>query len=259
MAKSKNPPFYWMNNVDRIVDAASLCKSRKEFQYKFKGAYSASLKLGIHDQVCSHMIQGCLLKEDRCIYAIEFPNKTIYVGLTNDYEKRQRQHIRSKKGIVNKYQSNNQYRFILLEDYMESHIAQEREGYWYNHYKNLGYTVLNNFPTGGLGGRYRLHTLESCRIDASIYKTRWEYRQKNRSSYEIARSQKWLDEICKHMTSRMHQWTYDEVLNIALKYDAIWKFGEIHRAPYEWARRYGYLKKIKLILKKEKNVRKEKI
>jgi hypothetical protein len=42
-------------------------------------------------------------------------------------------------------------------------------------------------------------TKEKCYEEALKYKTRTTYQKSNHSSYEVARKNKWLNEICKHM------------------------------------------------------------
>ena len=49
------------------------------------------------------------------------------------------------------------------------------------------------------GRRKRKHTLETCRVAAAKYETRTAYAHAEPSSYQRARIEGWLDEICRHM------------------------------------------------------------
>jgi predicted GIY-YIG superfamily endonuclease len=139
------PPYYWMDNPDRIVEVSKLCTSRAEFNKKYKGAYVASLKLAIHETICEHMVKGKIHNPQRCIYIIEFPNKIAYIGLTNNLKLREQQHKTNKNSIVFKHMSatNHSYEIKMLDDYMDEDKSSIRETYWYNHYKSLGYKLLN--------------------------------------------------------------------------------------------------------------------
>ena len=70
---------------------------RSEFQKKSHSAYNASIRLKILDEVCSHMkIIGHKYK--RCIYAYEFLDNSVYIGLTFNLDRRKNEHL--KRGTV---------------------------------------------------------------------------------------------------------------------------------------------------------------
>lgn len=50
------PKAYQSHNPESIQANALLCETRAEFEKRFPGAYGAARKLGILDQVCSHMV-----------------------------------------------------------------------------------------------------------------------------------------------------------------------------------------------------------
>ncbi len=248
--KNVKPPYYWENHINEIYEIASNFTSKSQFYRKHKGAAVAAQKLGIYKDVCSHMIKGKNHRNERCIYFIEFPNKVGYVGLTNNFSSREKQHRNSKTSIIAKHkkESNCDFTMIMIDDYMSENDAQIKETYWKCFYTELGYKMLNIAPTGGLGGSNVIHTIETCHQDASGFKTRNEYKKNMGSSYESARANGWLDKICGHMENKFHNWTYKSVLKIAENYTSIWQFGQNNRAAYEWARRNNYLYKISLIV-----------
>jgi len=254
--KKVNVPYYWMGNPEKIYDVARNCSSRSEFQKKYKGAYVASLKLKIHEEVCSHMIKKGRGSK-RCIYFIEFPNKVGYVGLTNDFILRKKQHETYIDTTISNYKfiSGHNFTMNMIEDYMEEEIAQLKEEFYLQKFQTDGYKLLNVSTTGGLGGCYIVHTINTCRKDASIYKTRYEYSKNNRNSYESARANNWLDIICEHMIEKKHNWNFTEILHIAKNYKSSWDFGKNNRAAYEWIRNNNLLESLKnkLEIKWQKN------
>jgi hypothetical protein len=62
---------------------------------------------------------------------------------------------------------------------------------------------------------------EVCREDASKYKTRYEYYINSCSSWDSARRNGWLDEICSHMIELRRKkgyWTLENAIIEAKKY-----------------------------------------
>lgn len=50
--------YYRKWKEDKITEVANLCESKIQFKKEYGGAYRASIALGIHDKVCSHMIKA---------------------------------------------------------------------------------------------------------------------------------------------------------------------------------------------------------
>lgn len=53
--------------------------------------------------------------------------------------------------------------------------------------------------TKSLPKQRRKHTFDTCRATAAKYETRSEYGIGDPSSYQRARREGWLDDICRHM------------------------------------------------------------
>lgn len=49
--------------------------------------------------------------------------------------------------------------------------------------------------------------LETCKLEAKKYKTRLEYSKNAKGSYEKARKENWLDDVCEHMIKPKELWT----------------------------------------------------
>lgn len=94
MNKEKRKTSGYWDDKKKCSEAAVLCSSRSEFIKKYPTAYSSSLKNGWIDEICSHMeVLGNLFQ--RCIYAFEFPDDYVYVGLTDNFGRREKQHLSS--------------------------------------------------------------------------------------------------------------------------------------------------------------------
>ena len=84
----RKPNGYWTK--ERCYDIALKYDTRKEFSKHV--AHKIAQKHNWLDEICYHMkIIGNIKK--RCIYAIEFSDNNVYVGLSYNYEKRFLEHL----------------------------------------------------------------------------------------------------------------------------------------------------------------------
>ena len=159
--------------------------------------YNKILKNNWSDELFSHMIYSGNLHH-RCIYAYEFLDNFVYVGLTYNINKRNDEHM--KRGPVFKHIKDfNIYpTLIKLTDYLDIKEAKIMEREYLERYLKNGWKILNLSKTGGFGGNFKIWSKEKCLNEASKYKTKTEY-LKNSSSYHAARKNGWLCEICSHM------------------------------------------------------------
>ena len=76
---------------------------------------------------------------------------------------------------------------------------------------------------------------------ASIYKTRREFKKYNKLAYQTAyrRGMDFLDGICIHMTPLRHQWSEDELVNIATTYQHPSDFEKYDNRAYQAAKNKG--------------------
>jgi len=74
-------------------------------------------------------------------------------------------------------------------------------------------------------------TKENCIKEAKKYKTKSNWRNRNESSYNAAKKNKWIDECCQHMIIKykpINCWTLEECRNSAL----------LCKTKSEWSKRY---------------------
>jgi len=99
-------------------------------------------------------------------------------------------------------------------------------------------------------------TLEKCKEDALKYNTRYSWQKAPKSGYHKAKTNKWLDECCKHMVSiNKPEWTLEACKKEALKYTikSMWK--KKSSASYARALKNGWLEKCIKHMKKHGNVK----
>lgn len=220
---------------EKCKDEALKYKSRGEFQKKSGSAYTASIRLHILDDVCSHMINiGNRYK--RCIYSYEFDDNHVYVGLTFNLDKRYKKHL--EVGTVYDYiKINKNYTFKQLTDYIDVDLAIEKEYEFVEYYRSKGYLILNKVKTGSVGTLSKWNN-EKCHSEALKYSSRFEFQKKSNSAYRFALSNNFLDEVCDHMNSRI--WTKEKCQIEALKYSSRIEYRKKSPGSYSAALKNGW-------------------
>lgn len=188
---------YWTK--ERCQEESLKYLTRSEFQKKSKSCYMRSLKNGWLDEICKHMTKATN-NSKRCIYAYEFENNSVYVGLTNDIKVRNNRHLSDKNDVI--YQNINKdinYTLKILTDYINTNEAKIKENDFLIKYTKDNWIILNKGKTGSLGSNLIYWTKERCQEESLKYKNRSNFYKNSSGCYHSARKNGWLDEICSHM------------------------------------------------------------
>lgn len=250
--------LYW--NKERCLEEAKKYKHRGDFFNYSNSAYVSATKNGWLDEVCEHMIpSGNRYK--RCVYAFEFGDNSIYIGLTYNLDKRTKQHLNdvtyNNSSVFNYIKATNMIpKIIQLTEYISAEEASIMEKAWLEHYKSLNYDILNKSKCGTLGGNVLVWTKEKC-LQASVQcKTRSEFKKLYQSAYNSSRINGWLDEVCSHMNyicSPNNTWTKEKCLTEAKKYKNRRQFNLHAKGAYNAAMRNGWLDEVCHHMKTTKN------
>ena len=217
------------------------CKylNRTEFRKLSNKIYNFARKNKWLDEVCNHMLlKGNRFK--RCIYAFEFPDNYVYVGLTFNINERISRHLKNSdynKSYVLEHINNTGLRPIIkqLTNYIPVKEASELEEIKKIEYLNNGWKVLNKIKCGGIGGSVKKHTKEKCREEALKYKTKKDFRNKSHSVYTTCVRNNWIEEICSHMIlsrNPKNTWTKEKCKEEALKYKTKKDFNKKSKSAY---------------------------
>ncbi|MFT5701133.1 MAG: putative GIY-YIG superfamily endonuclease [Desulforhopalus sp.] len=145
--------------METILPIAQQYKTRSEFNKARPAVYKEAMQQGILDEVCSNMKpQGNHFK--RGIYAIEFADNTVYVGLTYNFRMRFNQHKRnsSNPGVKKRLINRMPHKFIKYDKLLSPQEALQEEDRIAYDYIQKGYTLLNRGKLGGgasLGGGWK--------------------------------------------------------------------------------------------------------
>ena len=246
MIEIQKPANYWTK--EQCHKEALKYNNKTEFMNKNGGVYKASYKNGWLDENCSHMERlGNLY--NRCIYAFEFPDNYVYIGLTFNIKQRKNDHLVKKKSMVYKHiqETNLQPELKQLTNYIDRDLACTKEGEYVKQYKQNGWNILNKAKTGGIGGNKLIWSFEKCKEEALKYNTRTEFQKKSGSAYESTKRHKWLDEICSHMISPQKPkkyWTFDRCKIEASKYNTRGEYQKKSNTSYKISLKNKWLNKI---------------
>ncbi len=198
MAFLQLPKNYWTK--ERCVIEALKYSTRTDFARGNGNAYSRSIANGWLDDICSHMkINGNLHK--RFIYAYEFPDNHVYVGLTCNIEDRQRAHSESgsvfdycfESGLVPIFKR-------LIDEPVDPEEASRLENKYLEDYIRNGWIKLNRQKPGGLGNYKNKWDYESCKEEALKYQRRTDFKENCTPAYRTTLKRGWSEELFSHMS-----------------------------------------------------------
>lgn len=205
--------------LEMLKASAGKYKTRQAWQFGDSGAYSTAHKRAVMDECCAHM-ERIGNRNNRAIYAFEFVDKSVYVGLTQGVAKRKRQHLikTTSKVMAAKLETGVPYVFRVLTDYLSVDEAARLEGGVLASYQAEGWTSLNSSATGSLGTNEVKWTLDKLKASAAKYKTRGEWQKEEHRAYDAAHRHGLLDEYCPHMKPVRKSWTLEKLKASAAKY-----------------------------------------
>lgn len=189
---------YW--TFDRVKNEALKYMTKKEFRACNSSAYSVAKKKGFLPIVSAHMTPLASLKR-RAIYAFEFSDKSVYVGLTFNYKKRYLDHIRDTVSIKNKVRDCGHV-FVMFNNWDVPKVTAKSEIEIIAEYRKNGWTLLNQRKGGGLGGSQIKWTMEKLQDVVSKYSNRRDFRKGCPSAYSTLVKKKMLHTVCKDMPLR---------------------------------------------------------
>ena len=241
-----------------------LAKEALQYQHKIDflrgnaSAYTVASRMGILNEICKHMKDlGDLY--NRAIYAWEFPDKRVYVGLTDNIDRRFGQHMNDDNSPVKKYMRKTGLEpvFVLKYDYVHADIAKELEGQVLEEYVCEGWIKLNKIKTGGLGSVREKWTKERIRELALTCRTRQEFREKYSDAYskcskkrlmyildELFPKEVRIDKSGRVYRYTQRKWTDEMILEEAKKYSSLSELRIKARKVYRAAEKWGLMERI---------------
>jgi hypothetical protein len=231
VSKHMTPSYKTWNKQD-VEKEALKYKYPSEFEYNSPKAYGAAVYHGWLQDVTSHMGKLGSLKK-RMVYAYEFPNNYVYVGLTYHKDKRNDQHMKSGPVFTHIKESGFTPIRIEISDYIDAQEASKLEQSTENDYRDKGWNILNIAKPGVLGGSNIIWNIDSVKIESNKYKTLSDFRKNNPKAYDAARRNGWLPNL--GLTDTQTKWDYNSVKTEAMKYKTRNEFANNNTGAYQFA------------------------
>ena len=214
MTKPK-PKHKWTEVT--IKEEALKYKTRSEFAKESPSAYARARRLGLLNEVCSHMFSSIsktspkwteeTIKEE----ALKYKTRSEFAkGSPSAYDKARR------SGLLNE---------------VCSHMPKRRE-------QPKMYRLISK-PS-----RQPKWNYFTMKAEAERYTTRTQFAQGSSGAYDQARLEGCLDDICEHMEVLKRHWDEESVTEVAKTYDTKTEFAQLAGGAYHWARQFGILDKI---------------
>jgi hypothetical protein len=296
---------------DVLSKIALQYRTKKEFERGNKGAYHAAIKFGpcydmttkeevpckiwnkeknaymytpnskntfgFLESITSHMETSDY--GEKLVYSFTFYDDEnnivgVYVGITNDEERRKKEHLTGKskftdsevKSAVNKFISENpnfRVEFTRLSDPSDYATAKDLEKKYVEEYKDNGYKVLNIARTGG-GGRVfmlddyfikKAQDWVKMMIEKGEVPYIGEYNKYDHTNYSSIRRRNLMDDAFKGMVYMdTKKYSDDDIFDIAMSSDSYGDFYKKYKkTAYQQANRRGLLPKIKSMFEKKQN------
>jgi predicted GIY-YIG superfamily endonuclease len=190
----------------------------------------------------------------RAVYAIEFSDNSVYVGLTYDYRARFQGHIikKSSNPLVEKKKKTKRYRWVEFNKWLDLEEAQKEENRIKTKYIKSGWNILNRAKTGkgsgSLGSARIIWTDTKIAECASLCKTPGEFKLKFPSAYRrvIMQKKELIPRIYRHMSQGKKPNGYwlikENCRNAAAKFKKRSHFKEKYARAYHVSRENGWLK-----------------
>lgn len=251
MISPQKPKNYW--TFENCLKEAKKYKYRNEFHKKSSSAYNVANKNNWLNKICEHMeLLGN--RFNKLVYVYEFPDNSVYVGLTYNEKQRIERHTTKSKSPVYKHINDFNLKPVYkrITDYINVKEAQFIEGETINKYKKNGWNILNKSKPGGIGGKIKIWTKEMCKEKIQFCKTKTDFQNKFNAAYKSAYRNGWLKELFIDMPEVIKPngyWTKEKCQQESKKYISRTQFQKNSSGAYDKARKNKWLNDICLHMK----------
>jgi REP element-mobilizing transposase RayT len=258
---SKKPSGYW--TYENCKETALKYNDREELSKKEGNCYGAITKNNWHELI-SH-IEKKSSSFNRFIYAFEFSDNHVYVGLTYNLNKRKSDHLTTEKRVspvvehIKKTGLDYTFKTVFDESYPKD-IAGEMEKIALQDYIEKGWIPLNKAKPGSLGGMKLMWTYEKIKEELKGIKTLSEAKKKiPLHAFENMKKYGWWDEFISPLIidARVF-WTVERALEELKKYETRLDMRKNQNGLYKFLHKNGLLQSFPKQKTSRKNLLKNK-
>lgn len=227
---------------DALKNEAAKYKTRGEFQKNNPVAYTTSLRRGILDDISSHM-EKAGNKYLRYIYVYEFPDNSVYVGLTFNLDERNRSHMTQPSSSVYQHMISTGFKPKIksISELLDKDKASEIEREMVKKYQSEGWKILNKAKAGALGGDTLKWTDEALKNEIKKYRTFNDFITKSPSAYNALKKKgsDYLQNLTKDLERVVVRLSDKELEDIASRYNDKMSFIKQEPKAYSQSIRKG--------------------
>lgn len=223
---------------ENLKDIISKYNNVPDFRKYDNAAYQAAYYQGILDDLIKDLERGGS-RFQKIVYAYEFPDNSVYVGLTYNTKVRDWDHKTNPKSQVFKHilKTNQTPQLKYLTTSIPWNEAKDLEGKFEKEYEDKGWDILNVATTGGLGRTISIYTDEKIKEEAAKYNRLKDFRDNSPGEYRAAqkRGKEFFSDVTKHMDRDKYSFSDEELETIAAFYDTKYQFEKNDRNAYRQA------------------------
>ena len=216
----RKPSGHW--TFEHCLEDARPHRTLRSWRDASPSGYASAYRMGYMEKIKSLLnFQTLGNLKHRFVYAYEFNDGSVYVGLTGDLERRHLFHINSKRFTVEKKGIDFKRKLITPEP-IEAEKASKLEISTIQGYESKFWIILNRAKGGALGSDgVTINTEEHMINCAKQCKTMTEFQKKFAGAYQRAREIGILSKITSHMRVVHRNLSDEELILIAKKCDTL--------------------------------------
>lgn len=220
-------------------------KSKSEFSKKNGSAAQYAKRNGFYEELVSGFdLLGNLF--NRMIYAYEFSDNRVYIGLTYKESKRKNEHL--ERGPVSKHSKKVKLKpeYKALTNYIDVKQAQVKEENFIKEYEKNGWILLNRSKAGALGGNKRIWTKEECKKIVKKFSSVKDLMNsiEYNTVYQAIKKNKWGNDLFSNLTKKIY-WNREKCEVEARKCKSKQEFMRKFGGGYNYAKRNSFLDNLK--------------
>lgn len=193
---------------EECYECAKQCETKSEMRKKYWSAFRKATLENWFPNYTWFNKYNALDSRNYCVYVYEdIDNKTVYIGLTKDIERRHRQHRNLIPGktvydnvktyFLSKNKDLPNYEILTYNLTVEE--AQFNKDLWIDIYLHHGWTILNKFKTNRkqtfIGRNTHKWTKEICLERAKKYNTLIDFMLSDNGAYQACCRNNWMQDL----------------------------------------------------------------
>lgn len=188
---------------ESVKNASKTCKTFTEFREKYPAAYEKAKENNwLSNYTWLKKLEYNESETNWLVYVYILGEKYVYVGLTVDIKRRDKEHCTRKNDSLYKFCINNNIElkpgnYTILKENLTAEEARIIEDDKIKYYESLGYIIINTGKTGSksgsIGSAIYKWDEKSCYNAAKECKTRKEFEKKYFRAYYNSITNKWID------------------------------------------------------------------